>query len=86
MAMLNALAVTALPGDATWRTLAALIGGDLGPRLLPMGSLAGLLWMDVTRRMGVEISARQFIRVGAMVAVPSLAASLATLWLERLLG
>ena len=86
MAMLNALAVTALPGDPTWRTLAALVGGDLGPRLLPMGSLAGLLWMDVTRRMGVEISARQFIRVGVTVAVPALAASLATLWFERLLG
>ena len=86
MAMLNALALTALPGDATWRTLAALVGGDLGPRLLPMGSLAGLLWMDVTRRMGVEISARQFIRVGVTVAVPALAASLATLWFERLLG
>jgi arsenical pump membrane protein len=85
MAMLNALAVSALPGDATWRTLAALVGGDLGPRLLPMGSLAGLLWIDTSRRLGVEIGARQFVKVGVTVAVPSLAASLLVLCAERLL-
>jgi arsenical pump membrane protein len=59
--------------------LAALIGGDLGPRLLPMGSLAGLLWIDALRRMNVEVSFKDFVRVGAAITIPTLAVSLAML-------
>lgn len=84
MAALNSLAVTSLPGDARWRTLAALIGGDLGPRFLPMGSLAGLLWIDTAKRMGIEVRASQFIRVGFTVTIPALLVALAVLWLESL--
>jgi arsenical pump membrane protein len=87
MAALNALAIGSLDGDNRFRTLAALVGGDLGPRLLPIGSLAGLLWLEMTRRLGVEIRALQFVRVGALVTLPTLAVSLAVLWLEaKLLG
>jgi arsenical pump membrane protein len=85
MAILNALAMQTLPGDPRWPTLAALVGGDLGPRLLPMGSLAGLLWTEMLRRLGVEISLRQFVRTGALVTAPALAGSLLVLWLESLL-
>jgi arsenical pump membrane protein len=62
--------------------LAALIGGDIGPRLLPIGSLAGLLWMDLLRRQGVEIGIGRFVRLGTAVLVPTLAVSLALLWLR----
>lgn len=85
MAALNALAVERLPGDPTWRVLAALVGGDLGPRLLPMGSLAGLLWIDMVRRMGVTIRLATFVRVGVLTAIPALAVALLVLWLETLL-
>jgi arsenical pump membrane protein len=62
--------------------LAALIGGDIGPRLLPIGSLAGLLWMDLLRRQGVEINLGKFVRIGTLVLLPTLALSLAMLaWL-----
>jgi arsenical pump membrane protein len=60
--------------------LAALIGGDLGPRLLPIGSLAGLLWLDSLRRQGVYISASRFILVGLPVTIPSLGLSLLMLF------
>ncbi len=80
MAALSSLAVHGVPGDARWRTLAALVGGDLGPRLLPMGSLAGLLWMDLTRRAGLEVRTWTFIRIGLVTTVPALVASLAALW------
>jgi len=60
---------------------AALVGGDLGPRLLPIGSLAGLLWLHALRRAGVLLPLGTFVRVGAIVTVPSLAVSLAVLWL-----
>jgi len=60
---------------------AALVGGDLGPRLLPIGSLAGLLWTSALRRQGVVVSLGTFVRVGLIVTVPSLAASLVVLWI-----
>lgn len=63
--------------------LAALVGGDLGPRLLPMGSLAGLLWLEQARRHQVEIGVGRFFRVGLVSAVPALLLSLAILALLR---
>lgn len=59
--------------------LAALVGGDIGPRLLPIGSLAGLLWMDLLRRAGVDIGLGRFVRLGTLVLLPTLAISLALL-------
>ncbi len=54
-------------GHGTRRLLAALVGGDIGPRLLPIGSLAGLLWMDLLRRAGVELGLARFVRIGTLV-------------------
>lgn len=79
MALLNMMALGA-HGDIR-PLLAALIGGDIGPRLLPIGSLAGLLWMDLLRRSGAEISLGTFVRLGTLVLLPTLSISLAMLWL-----
>src|SRR5262245_60139370 len=77
MALLHA---HTLEGAPTSHVLAALVGGDLGPRLLPIGSLAGLLWMHALRRQGVHVPLRQFIKIGAAVTIPSLVVSLLVLW------
>ncbi len=77
MSILNMLALGA-HGDSR-QLLAALVGGDIGPRLLPVGSLAGLLWMDLLRRADVRISVWRFIRLGTIVLVPTLALSLVLL-------
>ncbi len=77
MSILNMMAIDHAHG--TRPLLAALIGGDIGPRLLPIGSLAGLLWMDLLRRQGVEINLGKFVRVGTLVLLPTLALSLAML-------
>lgn len=82
MAILNALAIGELPGQTQRHVLAALIGGDLGPRLLPIGSLAGLLWLDSLRRLGIEVALSTFILVGVSLIVPTLALSLAVLLLS----
>lgn len=79
MALTNLLAIQGLPGSAPDAYLAALIGGDLGPRLLPIGSLAGLLWLTLLGRTGVTVPLGTFVAVGAVVTVPSLAASLTVL-------
>lgn len=78
MSHLNMMALDqAGTGDIS--VFAALVGGDLGPRLLPIGSLAGLLWLEMLRRQGVEIKLTQFMKVGAIVTVPTIIASLAIL-------
>ncbi|MBL8612613.1 MAG: hypothetical protein JNL38_35055 [Myxococcales bacterium] len=73
------LAMMALPRADHGRLLAALVGGDLGPRLLPIGSLAGLMWMELLRRHGVTVRVGAFVAVGAAVTVPTLVACLAVL-------
>jgi arsenical pump membrane protein len=62
MAILNAVALEPRPGGDIAPILAALVGGDLGPRLLPTGSLAGLLWLERLRREGVAVSLRRYVR------------------------
>jgi arsenical pump membrane protein len=78
MALLHSVTLAGAPDSLVY---AALIGGDLGPRLLPIGSLAGLLWLHTLRVRGVAIPLSMFIRVGFIVTVPSLIVSLAMLWL-----
>lgn len=80
MTLINMLAIdVGADGSHLRQMLAALIGGDLGPRLLPWGSLAGLLWYASLRRFGIHIAIRTFVVVGAAVTVPSLLVSLALL-------
>jgi arsenical pump membrane protein len=55
-------------------------GEDIGPRLLPIGSLAGLLWMDLLRRSGIDIGLGRFLRLGTIVLIPTLTLSLLLLW------
>lgn len=81
MSVLNAFALEASPDPGSTRSLAALVGGDLGPRLLPVGSLASLLWYDLLRKHQVEVKVTTFIRVGVLLTVPTLAVSLLVLWL-----
>ena len=80
MSILNMMALGAHGGSRP--LLAALVGGDIGPRLLPIGSLAGLLWMSLLRRDGVEVRIGTFVRLGTLVLLPTLALSLALLWLS----
>ncbi len=66
-------------GQATPMAHAILVGVDLGPNLSVTGSLATILWLIAMRREGVEISAWEFLKVGAVVMPLALAASLLVL-------
>lgn len=59
-----------------------LIGVDLGPNLCVTGSLATILWLTALRREGLEIGGWAFMRIGFVVMVPSLVASLSVLALQ----
>lgn len=58
---------------------AVLVGVNFGPCLLVTGSLASLLWLDASGRLGVEVSAGDYFRVGLKVGLPSLVVSVAVL-------
>lgn len=66
------VAVPALPAHATPQLWAVLLGVNMGPVLLATGALASMLWLDTLRRMGVEVGASDFARVGARVGLPAL--------------
>lgn len=81
MALLDMMALGRGTDDGA--LLAALVGGDIGPRLLPIGSLAGLLWMDRLRRNGVTIGIGTFVRVGTLALVPTWVVSILILGFLR---
>jgi len=47
--------------------LGSLAGADIGPNLTPVGSLSTMLWLLIVRRRGLEVSARQYIKIGVVV-------------------
>jgi arsenical pump membrane protein len=53
----------------------ALAGADLGPNLTPVGALSTMLWLVIVRRRGVEVSAWDFLRLGAIIAPLTLIAA-----------
>ncbi len=76
-------ALGAHPSPRVW---ALLLGVNMGPLFVVTGSLAGLLWLDSVGRLGVEVRAVDYSRVGARVGLPALLAAVLVLGGLRALG
>ncbi|MGF6949564.1 arsenical pump membrane protein [Neobacillus sp. B4I6] len=68
--------------------LANVIGSDMGSLLLPMGTLATLMWMHIVRKGKVMISWWQYIKVTIVVIPPATLFTLVVLyyWVSWLFG
>ncbi len=57
----------ALKGAKEGLIFVNIIGTNIGPKLTPIGALATLLWFDVLRKKGIEITFWQYIKFGMIV-------------------
>lgn len=60
---------------------ATVIGSNIGAFLTPIGALAGIMWSEILRSHGLRFGYRDFLKIGAMVAIPTAAAALFGLFL-----
>ena len=80
MSVLFCPIVGTLPESEVLRGVyATVVGSNLGAFLTPIGALAGIMWMSLLKRHDVKMRYIDFVKYGASVALPSLAASLGVL-------
>ncbi|ARU62816.1 arsenic transporter [Tumebacillus avium] len=87
--MIGTLALTGMSLDPLTRQvayLASVIGSDVGSLLLPIGTLATLIWMHLLHRAKVKLSWWSYLRITMLVIPPTLIFTMVSLyvWIEWL--
>lgn len=76
-AVINGLEAAGHPAPLVTAALfASVMGSNLGAFFTPTGALAGIMWTGQLHDHGVPFSFGKFVRYGATVAVPALAAAI----------
>ncbi len=63
---------------------ATIIGSNIGALFTPIGALAGIMWSNILNKHGVKFNYLDFLKIGVVVAIPTLATALGSLWLMLL--
>ncbi len=58
---------------------ATIVGSNLGAIFTPIGALAGIMFSSILSRQGIKFGYLDFLKVGVVVALPTLALTLASL-------
>lgn len=83
LVMISAIhGVHAPAATQTGMVFALILGADLGPNLTTVGSLATILWIVILRRKGLEISTREYVKLGLAVVPVMLALGVLLIWLR----
>lgn len=64
---------------ATKAVYAAVVASNLGAYFTPVGALAGIMWLNILKKENAPIGFGTFVKYGSLVALPTLAATLAVL-------
>lgn len=64
---------------------ATIIGSNLGALFTPIGALAGIMWSNILNKHEVKFRYIDFLKIGVVVAIPTLAAALGSLALMLML-
>ncbi len=54
----------------------SVAGSNIGAYLTPVGALAGIMWSSILKLYGINLSFKDFVKNGIIIAVPTLAAVL----------
>lgn len=83
LVMISAIhGVQSPPATQMGMAFAIILGADLGPNLTTVGSLATILWLLILRRKGLEISTREYLKLGLAVVPVMLTLGVLLLWLR----
>jgi arsenical pump membrane protein len=69
--------ISRLAGDsAKIAAFASIAGSNIGAFLTPAGALAGIMWSNMVKRLGVKYSFLDFIKYGFITGIPAIFAAI----------
>ncbi len=70
-----------IPENDLGALFSTIIGSNIGAFLTPIGALAGIMWLSILKKYEIKYSFLSFIKYGVIIVIPTLCASLLTLFL-----